>query len=281
MRINQVKLRNYLSVTLTIIILSACGGENSGSSNGCDIDTKDSDKDGFLDRYDLEPNEPFENGKYMNLENVINSEGVKHILKIAKERDVTVKFQLGNKPPKIKGYYRSEKGGRVVYAKYALSGGRTTGAYLYPSESRRCMSNGFHLRALNDSISSGTTYTKIRGDGQYFSIYRLYSKTRGDGCTGYYVDIRSGKVAKESGDLKNYKVIGATLGFSESKAGACNGAHISEEVFYTEDKKKITDLDDLELMCVDEGKAYVPTETWKNKAKESCKCTADIEIECE
>jgi len=281
MYINQIKLKNHLLAILTIITLSSCGGGGSGGSSGCDIYTKDDDKDGFLNPYDVEWEKPFENGKYNKLENVVNSEGVKRILKIAKERDVTVNLQLGNNPPKIKGYYRSEAGGRVVYAKYALAGGRTTGSTLAESENRSCMSKGFYLNALNDTRNFTITDGKIRGDGQYFSIYYLNSSKVADGCTGYYVDIRSGKVDKESGDLKNYKVIGATLGFSESKAGACNGAHISEEVFYTEDKKKITDLDDLELMCVDEGKAYVPTETWKNKAKESCKCTADIEIECE
>jgi len=45
-------------------------------------------------------------------------------------------------------------------------------------------------------------------------------------------------------------------------------------------RKKITDLDEMENMCVDENKAYAPKETWVNKDKESCKCSMDIKIEC-
>jgi len=40
------------------------------------------------------------------------------------------------------------------------------------------------------------------------------------------------------------------------------------------------EVNELRYMCVDGDKAYVVKEIWKNKDKESCTCTKDIEIEC-
>ena len=42
---------------------------------------------------------------------------------------------------------------------------------------------------------------------------------------------------------------------------------------------KVTDVDELEFVCVDDNKAYFLNETWKRDGK-SCTCTKDVEIEC-
>jgi len=285
MKTNNIELLNYLLSSITIIIFTACGGgSDSGESSNCVLDTRDSDNDGFRDVTDSDfPNDPFENGKYNNLENVVNSEGVKRILKIAKEKGLTVNLQLGNNPPKLNGYYKSETGGRVYYARNAL-GGRYTGASLAETEFRYCTSKGYVEDVVNSPSGPGFGREKLRGEGNYFTFYDLTSRKYSSECIGYHADIRSGKVDSKSGDIKNYKVVIAPLGYKEMVSGACDIYKTSrrwEEVFTTADEKKVTDLDELEYMCVDDNKAYIPKETWKNKEKQSCKCTADVEIECE
>jgi len=291
MKINKIKLLNYVLKILTVITFTACGGGSSSgtSNNNCNyLRTEDNDNDGFLshDEFHTDPSEstPFENSKFTNLENVVNSEGIQHILKVAKERGVTINLQLGNNPPKLTGYYKFETGGRVVYANHSLDN-RQTGSYIIGEESRVCRSKNYIEEAgTREDKSSFAAIYKLRGDGNHFSEYWLKSYKHSDTCSGYYVYIVSGKVDKNSRDIKNYKVIFASLGYEEKSPNACvlyKDSRRPEEIILTEDHKKITDLDELEYMCVDGDKAYIRDETWKNKAKESCKCTADIEIECE
>jgi len=267
-----------------MIIITSCGGSaDSKSASNCYILDKDRDQDGFADVLDAKPDEPFENGKFANLENVVNSEGVKRILKIAKDRGTTINLQLGNNPPNIKGIYKTETGGNVVYARNSIDG-RTTGDVIMESETRLCTSKGYS--AIDISHPDVTKFARgvLKGEGKYFSIYGLTSYPRSSGCMLYKVTIRNGKIDSKSGDIKNFKTVIAPLGYEEKTAGACDiykGAKRTEEVYTTRDLKKVKDLDDLEYMCVDGDKAYIRGETWKNKAKESCKCTADIEIECE
>ena len=52
-----------------------------------------------------------------------------------------------------------------------------------------------------------------------------------------------------------------------------------EEIYTMRDWVKVTDVDELEFVCVEENKAYFPHETWKRDGK-SCKCTMNAEIEC-
>ena len=285
MKANNIKRLNYLLGTIMIIFLTACGGGSGGGDWGdCNIPSTDKDKDGFWDDYDHSPDIPLENGKFANLENVVNAEGVKRILKIAKERGLDVKLQLGNNPPKLQGIYRSETGGNVVYARNSPEG-RTTGAAIIESEDKYCTTKGHSRRLTSLPRPYGYKYFDgiLKGDGKHFSIYHLGIAPSSADCMVYEVDVENGKV-NSNGDITNYKMIIAPLGYDEKKPGACDrykGAKRTEEVYTTRDLKKVTDLDELEYLCVDEGKAYAPYEKWKNKAKESCKCTADIEIECE
>ncbi len=282
-RITNKKLLKYVLNTLAIITLTACGGDSGSKSNSdCKIPTEDKDKDGFPDVFDYAPDVPLENGKFSNLENVVNAEGVKRILKIAKERGVTVNLQLGNNPPKLKGIYKTETGGNVVYARNSPDG-RTTGAAIIESEDKYCTTKGHSRRLTSNPYGFQNFDGILKGDGKYFSLYHLGIAPSSADCMVYEVDVENGKV-NSNGDITNFKTIIAPLGYDEKTPGACDrykGAKRTEEVYTTRDLKKVTDVDDLEYMCVDEGKAYAQTETWKNKAKESCKCTANIEIECE
>ncbi len=276
------KLLKYLLGSIILATLTACGGgSDKKSDSGCLTVLPDRDHDGFPDSGDDDT--PFENGKYANLENVVNSEGVKRILKIAKEKGVDVKLQLGNNPPKLNGIFKSETGGYIYYARNSPV--RTMGSPIIEGESKYCTRKG-HSRALRNSpkpFGYGSLFGVLRGEGKYYSIYSLGAHPYSNECTNYHVYVENGKVAK-NGDIVHLKYIIAPLGYEETRAGACDvykGSKRWEEVFTTADQKKITDVDDLEYMCVDEGKAYVPYETWKNKDKESCKCTTDVEIECE
>ena len=274
---------NTLLGSIAIITLTACGSGSGGDSGSCGNmpSTKDSDKDGFYDIFDSHPNEVFENGTYTSLENVANSAGVQRVLKIAKERGVAINLQLGKNPPNIDGLYKTERGGNVVYANNSLND-RTTGHAITEANLKLCSSKGQIQRKSSSPLGYNETYGILRGDGKHFSYYGRSSFNYSSECYSYIATITSGKLDSKGGDITNYSVLIATLGYEELSQGACDpykGANRMEEIFTTRDWVKVTDVDELEFVCVEDNKAYFLNETWKRDGK-SCTCTKDLEIEC-
>ena len=173
------KLLKYLLGSIVLIILSSCGGGSDNKSDSdCNPVLSDRDHDGFPDSGgDGDDDTPFENGKFADLKNVVNAKGVKRILKIAKEKGVDVKLQLGNNPPKLNGIFKSETGGSVVYARNVpVSQGEThPGSPVIEAESKYCTRKD-HIRALSNSPKPfGYTefYGVLKGEGKYYSLYSL------------------------------------------------------------------------------------------------------------
>lgn len=272
------KILNYLFSIITVVVLTACGSSGNGGSSDCSINIEDSDNDGFLDKYDSAPTDAFKNGKYSSLENVINNLEVKRVLQIAKDAGVIIRTELANNPPNFTGYYKIERAGPTVDSNLEY----LIGTYLAPMESRVCMEKGYGEFAISQSsYGSIKTGLKIRGKGKYFTRYHLYTSTY-PGCTVYRVHIRSGEVESGSRDMLNVKSMIATLGYTETANGACAQPKAANYWAFsiTNVRNKITNLDELEYMCVDGKKAYIPGETWTNSDKESCRCTKDVETEC-
>ena len=255
-------------------ILTACGGGGEKSSNACKISkVKDSDGDGFYDVNDVEPHDAFKNGAFSTPEKIINNPEVKKVIKKAKEYGINIRTDVAHNPPNLTGYYKLEAGGRVVAAERT----HARGIVYTSSERRLCMKKDqLEMKAVDfKEGKKGYTYKgiKIRGTGKYYTKYSLLSGTD-KGCHTYYIDIESGKV-DDSGNIVHIDKIIVPM-----TDGSCKSAW-GWRVLNFIDFKKVTDLDELERMCVDGDKAYVPGETWKNKDKETCKCSVYAETTCE
>ena len=279
MKLNKKNINYVLLLTTVVFFMTACGGGSGGTSSSCLSGVKDSDGDGFHDAIDIAPNDASIPGDFSTPEKILASTKVKYMLKKAKENDVDVRIDLGHNPPNLTGYYRSKKGGNA--------GSIIDGAYVLPfiyygAERRICtVKERYEEYGSPFSLNRGaiSPYTRkhamLRGSNSHFTTY----EPRINNCFGNSkkrlnsININSSTL-NGNGDIVEIKSITVTL----YKESGCNDDR-SVVSNYT-DNEKIKDLDELEYMCVDDKKAYIPTETWKNKDKESCTCTKDVEIEC-
>jgi len=280
MKLKKQTINLLLLSTLTLAI-TACGGGGSNSSSDCNPKLVDSDGDGFYDAIDIAPNDASIPGDFSTPEKILSNPEVKKVLKIAKENGVNIRTELGNNPPNLTGYYRMESGGDAVVAATP-----TDGIYSYHlnnyfgAESRVC-STKERYEFLGSSFSTGGskkgTYSiknaMLRGDKNYYTYYRPYKSSCG-GDVSYKIHISSAKLDL-NGNIVDEKFM--TVKVYGKMTRDCRNNWVAG---YLENSNKVTDLDELEYMCVDGDKAYVPSETWTNSDKESCRCTADVEIEC-
>jgi len=267
---------NYILLTATLFTMLGCGGGSGGGSSSCLSGVKDSDGDGFHDAIDIAPNDASIPGDFSTPEKILANEKVKYMLKKGKENDVKVHTYLEHNPPNLTGYYKSEEGG---YAGSIINDNFVLPFVYLASEKRVCSTKErydeyFSFAGKNTSLYS-RKYAMLRGNKKEYTIYSPYLGICQNNRKKHYngVNIYSAKLNSEGDLIKSSEITVALYTGSN-----CKGSFV---VSHYSDAKKVTDLDELEYMCVDGDKAYIPKETWKNKAKESCKCTANIEIECE
>jgi len=272
---------NYVMIGLSTLAMTACGGSSGGGSSSCMGKYTDSDGDGFHDGIDFAPNDASIPGDFSTPEKILAHPEVKKVLKIAKEKDVNVRTDLGHKPPNLTGYNRMESGGgRIVDAEAGGLDNRVV--YFFGTENRICTDKErYEVRGSNFSPSRGAIgsynlkYTMLRGSKNYFTYYSPYTKTCKNKTQIYGISIHSAKLNAD-GDIVDEKAVQATLYKTGPKLPGCGGWQVQ----YYDSRNKITNLDELEYMCVDGKNAYIPGETWKNKDKESCTCNKYVETEC-
>ena len=271
---------NYLIIGLSALAMTACGGGNGGGSSSCLTKQVDSDGDGFYDEIDIAPNDASIPGDFSTPEKILANSAVKKAIKIAKKNDVDIHSYLGTNPPDLTGYYRMESGGGDAVVAVLGNQTRYHTNYYYGTEGRVCTSKKyFESIASNFEPNRGflNLYSRknamLRGDKNHFTYYYPF-KTICKGKTFYSIDIQSARL-NEKGDIVGEKWVRIKI-YGEIATNC--GDDISAGYYDT--RYKISDLNELEYMCVDGEKAYVPNETWINKDKESCRCTTDIEMVC-
>ena len=275
---------NYIMIGLSVLAMTACGGSGSeGGSNSCLSGVNDSDGDGFHDGIDFAPNDASIPGDYSTQEKILSNPEVKKALKKAKENhDLNIRTELGSNPPNLTGYYRMESGGgrSIIFGQGHIE----NGASYYGSENKVCTSKEHFESFVSNftpAIGYAGTYVQknamLRGSKKNFTYYEPFIQTCGSKTKTYAIRIFSaslnadGNIVDERGISVNVYRTGSPSRLCEVGVGG---------VAYYDSRNKITNLDELEYMCVDGKNAYTPGETWKNKDKESCRCTKDIEIEC-
>jgi len=261
------------------LAITACGGGGGGSSsNACNINFVDSDGDGFKDYMDYAPNDASKPLDFSTLEKIVANPKVKAVLEVAKNNGVAIRIEKGTNPPNLTGYWKNGVQGYVVDS----YGGIDNGKFIYATEKRVCTEKGlYEMRSVEfvDSVSdrkyNGISAAKIRGEGNRFTMYYPFLHSCSDGTNAYTMYIMSGKVNAD-GDIVDKQSVEVEVAYQGS-----TNCGIKWKVRKYDTEKKVTDLSELEHMCVDGDKAYIPSETWTNSKGESCRCSTDHEAVCQ
>ena len=269
------KIINYLLVSITALVLTACGGGSGGGSSSCLVKQTDSDGDGFYDGIDPAPNDASNPGDFSTPEKMLANAKVKKALDIAKSHGVDMAPQLGTNPPNLTGYYQKDIGtGRFV----ATETGVENGATIYGVEKNVCSEGSWYQeKVVEFTEGSSEKYhyanynVHLRGSGKQFTYYKLSNYSCKGGGTGYGVYILSTSLDTEGNEVNARSVQVQFTGSSNCEAWKVRTLGTYE---------KVNDIDNLTHMCVDEGKTYFYKDTWKNKAGESCRCNSDYESVC-
>jgi len=223
-------------------------------------------------------------------EEILEKPLVKEALKAAKEHGVDVRTDLGHNPPDLTGYYRNYVGGIAV----ATESGRDIGRNYVPSE-KRVETKGEsydEVEVAHDNFEpifySSSKGAMLRGDGNHFTIYSEYKKTcteAGSNFTRFGITIESATRDPQSGAIVDRNYVRVVSNTSGTLTSACDerivgGGKNKWTVGRLPSLNKVAHASDLNYMCVDDNKAYIPKETWKNSDGQSCKCTTDYEVEC-
>ena len=283
------KIIKYLLAPIVTVGLTACGSSGGSSSNMSSV--KDSDGDGFYDAIDPAPNDASNPGDFSSPEKILANPAIKVALQAAKDHGVPIRADLGDNPPNLTGYYRQNSDEGIIVT---TSTGLHTGVGVTGYENR-VRTKG--TRYENASVyfdfyeAIGYVFSKgsmLRGEGTNFTTYEPYKAVcteNGANYATYGININSATQYEKSGNLSRSNRINVRLASSGTLTSGCDdrlpgNASAKWVVYRMAASQNIKDASDLNYMCVDDNKAYIPKETWTNSDKESCKCTTDYEVEC-
>lgn len=270
--------------------------DNDGKGNVCDLDD---DNDGFLDADDPEPLNVQVPGDFSTPEAIINHSLVKEAINQAKITHHKIETHLEKSPPNLTGYYRVES----AHGEFVLtSNNEEIGRRLVGSENRITLKDG-HLVDQAKISFAGTMSVSykfsdgsiIRGKDNSFTIY-----TRGKNvCTEsdsnytmYMIGIHTATLDTQNGNIIASRELSVNIGTKGKLTQACIDRYTAENedkggwsIFTYDLMEKIEDVTTLQYMCVDEDRAYIPTETWLNTGGNSCSCTkiedsSEYEVTC-
>ena len=273
------KTISYLASSIIILGLTSCGnnsGNSESSSSSCLNRIIDSDGDGFHDAIDPAPNDVNTPADLSSPEKILAHPKVKKALKIAKTHGLDISLQLGRNPPNLTGYYQKDIGtGRILATETGLDNNK----WIYGVEQNICSKDLLYQEKGVDFVESGSEKyhyrlynAYLRGSKKRFTYYgnHTYLSKKGDICYGVY--IYSAKLDTNGNQVNAESVYTQIYGSSSCEAW---------ELRKLDTFKKLNSLNSLTHMCIDEGKAYLLKERWKNKVGESCSCATGYETICQ
>ena len=287
MKVN--KTIKHLLLTTVTVAMTACGGGDSSSGI---YKPKDSDGDGFYDAVDPAPDDASNPGDFSSPKAIINNPKIKEALKKAKEHGVTIRTELGTNPPKLTGYYISETSGGIIVATQTgldIGGHWLGGEYRIRTKGKYYQDNHISFddyEALGYGSSVGSI---LAGDGKHFTLYSPTSigclQSDGGNYSVPTIKIVSGTRDAKSGDIINRRSLNVKVGTATGTyTTACYdrlpGNPTNKWTVARRAALRKVDVDEFSYMCVDDNKAYVPNERWRNRDNESCICTTDYDVEC-
>lgn len=265
--------------------------DGDGEGDLCD---DDDDGDGFIDGDDPAPLDPDIPGDFSTPEAILSDGRIQEALERAREAGVDIVAHTEREAPDVAGLYQREDGG----GEFVASGnGEDLFRGIVGSEWRLSVPDDDHVEtvsvsfSLADPISYSLAESQLlRGKDVEFTIYERSKRvcTESDSNHARWgIGITSATLDAATGDwldLKSLSVTVATEGIltnaCEDRAAGDTATEGGWAVSVTPRVKKMN-VEDLEYLCVDEAKAYAPTETWSRSDGTACECTTDYEVACD
>ena len=265
--------------------------DNDGNGDACD---NDDDGDGFKDIDDPEPLNASVPGDFSTPEAILNDPLMQNAIDTARNKSIDIRTEQGLNPPDLTGYYVSD-----VLTNYVLTTSDDTdiGRGLLPAESKITSKDGNFIDlsgvAFEGGIQVGFTVETgaiIRGEGNNFTKYSRGKTTCTDGNSDFSiftVGVTSATLDPSSGDILSAKTLTVTVDTSGDLTPICSVRLVGKQESIggwsvsNSDIQRKTEVTNLQHMCIDESKAYAPTETWVHSGGTSCSCTEEYAVSCQ
>lgn len=230
------------------------------------------------------------------VEEILSDPAVQAALKEARDKGVTIVTHTEKDPPDLTGYYVYElrAGQWIASGNGANVGFSTTAAELRVDSSTdgtvgTAMVSSFDgVEPASQGVHEGYL---LRGAGREVALYGRRKKVGcerpGSTYTLSQAYIWTGTVAEDTGDWLEQRQFTVTTATEGELTSECAEALVGNvevvggwAVAAIAVATKVRP-DDLDLMCVDEGRGYVPGEGWTRADGNVCECLADSSIACE
>jgi len=257
------------------------------------IDTDD-DNDGFLDSDDIAPLDQSVPGDFSTPEAILSQPIVQTALEEAAALGFSIESLTGLNPPNISGYYREEENSTVFVA---TDNGDTVGGTRSGAEFRydQLDDNSINGAVVNFDQNVPTSYSLsfnslLRGADTRFTRYsrsRVTCTVNNSEYTVLFVGISTADIDSQTNDFINRDRISISVSTSGTRTESCDnlfagGAEVvggwsvsrSSRIFQAQPSE-------FQYMCVDNTRAFAPTETWTSEDGKSCTCGTDYAISCQ
>ena len=298
--------RTY-AIALIIILLAGCSNNSATSDStspqpGADTDNDglidsddpDDDNDGFLDSNDTSPLDASIPGNYLTPEDILSQPLIVNAIEQASLQGFSIDALTGTTPPNIAGYYREEEQSTVFVAS---DNGENIGDTRSGAEFRydQLADNSINGAVVNFSQTNPTSYSisfnaLLRGSGNQFTRYSRSLVTCTANNSNYsvlFVGISSAEVDSVTKDFVNRDRISISVGTAGTPTETCDRSFAggAEEVggWSASQASRIfrAEPNTFEFMCVDNDKAYAPTENWTSSDGSDCMCNTDYTTTCQ
>ncbi len=301
----------FIAAAATLAFITACSGDSktpqanepdpvTGDSLDTDgdgtvdtIDTDD-DNDGFLDVDDVSPLDQTVPGDFSSPEAILNQTVIRDAIDEASAQGFTIQALTGLAPPDIGGYYHEEERTTVFVA---TDTGEHVGNTRSGAEFRydQLADNTINGAVVNYDQGNPTSYSissnsMLRGTEGHFTRYsrsRVTCTIDQSDFSVLFVGISTAQIDSQTLDFVDRKRISISVGTFGEATEACNdyyaGGAESVGGWSASEAPRIfrTEPSQFQYMCVDDDRAFSPTESWVADDGRSCSCTKDYVTSCQ
>ena len=266
--------------------------DNDTKGDVCD---EDDDNDGFNDNDDPAPLDSTIPGDFSTPEAILDHALMRKSLQELHNKGFSISTEKAPNPADLTGYYTQEDSLGITIS---TNNDTDIGRMLTGSEIKLISLPDNHIDSSNIYFTNGKAvgYTLkkgslIRGKNNQFTIYSRGKSICTEGGADYkmyFVGISTATLDANTKNILDIKYFSVTVDTEGNLTKTCADRWVGEAEkkggwgFFTISlQKKIDSVDDFNYMCVDNKKAYIPTQSWLNTEGKSCTCTKDYKISCQ
>lgn len=264
----------------------------SDDDAGSVIDEFDLDGDGFANADDPAPNDPMIPGDFSSVEAILADPRVTQALEELNGADPFFLPQTETNPPDVSGYYRkADNAGTFTRTSNGAEVGRTVigleHADVVASGSLDSKVAGFIGTSVVTTTNSSGQF--LRGTGNSFTAYSrdaTLCTLNGGAHRTFGIRTTRGQIEPVTLDIVNVQVFSVTVATEGTLTTECAGLRVADTenvngwAYWTAPRDERITENELLYLCVDEGEAFLPNESW-TRGFTQCTCNSGSEETCE